>query len=571
MYLKIFSILSLYLMTFLSVNAQKTTAFPTNYFRNPLNIPILLAGGYGECRPNHFHTGIDIKTQGKENLPVYAAADGYISRISISSTGYGNCLYVAHPNGYTTVYGHLNDFYPELQQWMVAQQYAQEKWAIQLFPKPDQFPVKKGQIIAWSGTTGGSTGPHLHFEIRNTATEHVLNEELFGLPIKDTRAPKAKALALYNGETSIYMQSPVIVALSDVGNNQFHPKTTLIKTHNSLVFIGINAKDYMNGSSNWMGIYQMKLYMDDILQAATLFRELDFELARYANAYADYKTKKNKGIWYQGLYRLPNNALNVYSFMNDNSGKLDLSDGQTHALRIELFDALGNKSTVSFKLQYQPTKQSDDGMLCHDGQIWGCQQPQQYTDSNLRFSSDRGSFYDDVCFQIKKSPQPNALTESVQVMDADIPVQNTCHIYLKINKSIPDNLRSKIAFVHHVQPTRLPGNNPQSGMAATYDNGWATASVRTLGNYYAVIDTVPPKITFISGKSALYFKAADALTSVASFDGYVAGQWLRFVRSGDTYTYKFDEHCPKGTHTLEIRAVDENGNESIYRMTVTKD
>ena len=570
MYLKKISLWALWLLAFLPASAQKTTEFPTNYFRNPLNIPILLAGGYGECRPNHFHTGIDIKTDGKENLPVHAAADGYIARISISSTGYGNCLYVAHPNGYTTVYGHLNDFYPELQQWMVAKQYAQEKWAIQLYPKPGQFPVKKGQVIAWSGTTGGSTGPHLHFEIRNTATEHVLNEELFGLPIKDTRAPKAQALALYDGQSSIYMQSPVIVPLIATGQNQFHPKMVLIKTFSPLIFIGIHAEDYMNGSSNWMGVYQMKLYMDDVLQAATLFRELDFGLSRYANAYADYKTKKDKGIWYQGLYRLPNNVLNVYAFMNDNNGKLNLSDGQTHAIRIELFDALGNKSTVSFKLQYQPVKQSGDGLFCKDGQLWDCRQAQQYADSTFRFSSDRASFYDDVCFQIKKTPQQGALTESVQIMDANIPVQKSCRIGLEINQSIPDSLRSKIAFVHHVQPTRLPGNNPQSGMAATYDNGWATAAVRTLGNYYAVIDTVPPKITLISGQGIIRFKATDALTSVTSFKGYIEGQWLRFVRAGDTYTYKVDEHCPEGTHTLEIRAVDENGNESVYRMAVTK-
>lgn len=570
MYSKKIFLLALWLCAFSSLNAQSTTTFPTNYFRNPLNIPILLAGGYGECRPNHFHTGIDIKTQGRENLPVHAAADGYIARISISSTGYGNCLYVAHPNGYTTVYGHLNDFYPELQQWMIAQQYAQETWAIQLFPKPDQFPVKKGQVIAWSGSTGGSTGPHLHFEIRNTATEHVLNEELFGLPINDTRAPKAQGLALYDGAKSIYVQSPKILPLIAAGNNLMHPKSSLVKTSNKLVFIGVHAEDYMNGSSNWMGIYQMKLYMDDQIQAATLFQELDFGQARYANAYADYKTKKNKGIWYQGLYRLPNNILDVYAFMNNSNGKLDISDSLVHAVRIELFDALGNKSTISFKLQYQPDQAANDQLVCQNGQLWNCKEAHQYTDSNFRFSSTKESFYDDVCFQIKKSLEEGAVSQSIQIMDADIPVQKSCLIGLKINKKIPNSLRSKIAFVHHVQPTRLPGNNPQTGMAAIYDNGWATADIRTLGNYYAVIDTVPPKIILITGKGTIRFKATDALTSVRSFNGYIDGQWLRFVRAGDIYSYKMDEHCPEGKHNLKIIAVDENGNVGDYQMTLTK-
>ncbi|HET8573879.1 MAG TPA: M23 family metallopeptidase [Edaphocola sp.] len=575
MYLKTVSLFALLLMAFLPVNAQNAGDFPTGYFRDPLDVPILLAGGYGECRPDHFHTGIDMKTQGRENLPVHAAADGYIVRISISSTGYGNCLYIAHPNGYTTVYGHLNDFYPELQQWMIAQQYAQQKWAIQLFPDPGQFPVKKGQVIAWSGTTGGSTGPHLHFEIRNTATEHVLNGELFGLPIKDTRAPKAMAVAIYNGGTSIYMQSPAIEQLINAGHDQFRPKAALVKTAYPLVFMGIHAEDYMEGSSNWMGIYQMKLYMDDQLQAATLFRELDFGLSRYANAYADYKTKKNKGVWYQGLYKLPNNQLKVYPFMNDRDGKLDLSDGGKHHIRIELFDAFGNKSTVNFDIQYQAAGQASE-TLCGNGQLWDCREAHRYADSDFRFSSGAQSFYDDVCFQIRKNIQEAALSESVQVMDADIPVQEACHIGLKLNRVVPDSLQSKVAFVHHVQPTRLPGNNPQTGTAAAYEDGWATASVRTLGNYYAVIDTVPPKIiayqssgTFKAGQP-VRFKATDDLTSVTSFEGYLDGRWLRFVRTGDTYTYKIDDHCPDGTHTLEVRAVDENNNESVYRMQIKK-
>lgn len=556
----------------IQVNAQKQTAFPTDYFQNPLDIPILLSGGFGECRPNHFHTGIDIKTNGKENLPVHAAADGYISRISISSTGYGNCLYVAHPNGYTTVYGHLNDFYPELQKWMITQQYQQEKWALNLFPAAGQFPVKKGQIIAWSGTTGGSTGPHLHFEIRNTKTEHVLNELLFGLPYQDNIPPGTQAIAIYDGGKSIYMQSPEIEKLHRIKAGAYQTKPETILLHKPEIFLGIHAEDYMNGSNNWMGIYRMKLYMDDQLQAETLLQELNFSHSRYANAYADYKTHKDRGVWYQGLYKLPNNQLTIYPVMNQQNGKLNISDGRPHAVSIELFDPKGNKTTVNFKVQYTEEISTAPTSGCSDGIYWNCRQPNNFSDSLFSFHAGTDAFYDDLCFSYSEANDRKDLSPKVQIMNTDIPMQNYCRISLKLNQAIPDSLQSKLAFIHHVKSTRLPGNNPQTGMAAAFDKGWATASVRTFGNYSCVIDTVRPKIVayqsfgkiFSEGQS-IRFKATDAITSVADFNGYLNGKWLRFVRAGDVYSYQVDEHCPAGENELEIRAIDENGNENVFR------
>lgn len=549
------------------LNAQESTAFPTNYFKNPLDIPILLAGGYGECRPDHFHTGIDIKTNGKENLPVHAAADGYISRISISSTGYGNCLYVTHPNGYTTVYGHLNDFFPELQQWMIEQQYRQQKWAVNLFPEAGQFPVKQGQVIAWSGTTGGSTGPHLHFEIRNTQSEHVLNELLFGLPYQDNLPPSAQSVAIYDGRKSIYMQSPQIESLHRTGIGKYQAKPAVIILKSPEVFLGIHAEDYMNGSNNWMGIYKMKLLLDGKLQAETLLRELDFSYARYANAYADYKTHKDKDVWYQGLYKLPDNQLDIYPFLNQQDGKLNLSDGLPHQVAVELYDPKGNKSVVNLVLKYDKSDEDTEQSLCGKGIFWHCKEANSFADSLFSFQSGKDAFYDDLCFTYSESNDSSDLSPVVQVMNTDIPIQSSCRIALKLNRKIPDSLQSKIAFVHHVKSTRLPGNNPQNGMAAQYEAGWATAKVRTFGNYYGVIDTVAPEIisyqasgkTFTEGQS-IRFKATDALTSVATFDGYLNGKWLRFVRAGDSYTYSMDAHCPTGNNQLEIRAIDENGN-----------
>src|SRR5574337_1040521 len=179
----------LFLSTGMPAQSPVVTNYPKDYFSSPLDIPLVLAGNFGELRPGHFHTGIDCTTHGQEGLNVRAAADGYVSRIKIGPWGYGHVIYVTHPNGYTTVYGHLSKFDDAIGTYVKSHQYASESWEIELFPKEGELPVKKGEVIAFSGNTGSSGGPHLHFEIRDSKTEDALNPLLFGLPVKDKVAP----------------------------------------------------------------------------------------------------------------------------------------------------------------------------------------------------------------------------------------------------------------------------------------------------------------------------------------------------------------------------------------------
>jgi murein DD-endopeptidase MepM/ murein hydrolase activator NlpD len=182
--------------------------YPQHYFRDPLDIPVILAGNYGELRPNHFHSGIDIKTNGHTGMRVHAAAEGYISRVNVSNTGFGNAIYITHPAGFTTVYGHLDRFSPALEAYVKRQQYAQQRWHIDLDIPPDSFRVGKGDLIAWSGTTGASLAPHLHFEIRDTKSEKPLNPMLFGFNIADNIPPSVYHIAVYDRAKSTYEQTP---------------------------------------------------------------------------------------------------------------------------------------------------------------------------------------------------------------------------------------------------------------------------------------------------------------------------------------------------------------------------
>jgi len=545
--------------------------YPRHYFRNPLDIPVRLAGNFGECRPNHFHTGLDLKTNERENLRVYAAADGYVSRISISHSGYGNALYIVHPNGYTTVYGHLNDFYPALQQYMLQQQYAMEQWAIDLTLPAGKFPVKKGQFIAFSGTTGGSTGPHLHFEIRDSKTEHVLNGALFGLPITDGLPPVPKSMALYR-PGSIYEQQPVLLPLKKTGAGYQPPGEVAFDAPE--LRVAVLADDYMNGSPNTLGVYAMKLYLDNELQASWALDEIDFDENRYVNAFADYRLKEDKKGWYQTLFRTGGNRLRNYTYLNSRNGSLDISDGLPHQVHIELSDAEGNQSDVRFTVTYSGGGHEAPAACT----MWKAGKSNTLLTEHISFAPDAAALYDDICFRHsdQKIAGSKYYSNSIQLHDTRIPLQTGSKLGLRLTRIIPFGLRSKLVFVHHIKAAALPGNNPQDAAAAQYDNGWAYATVKTFGNYYVSIDTIAPTIkplqkgTNFSKARHLRFSVTDNLTSVQQFRAELDGKWLRFVRSGNTYTYTFDERCSRGRHTLVITAADENNNTRKFSLDFTR-
>jgi hypothetical protein len=546
-------------------------SFPKDYFRNPLDIPILLAGNFGECRPNHFHTGLDFKTNERENLRVSAAAEGFVSRISISHSGYGNALYIQHPNGYTTVYAHLNDFFPALQQYVVAKQYELERWNIDIQLKEDEFPVTSGQFIAFSGTTGGSTGPHLHFEIRDTRSEHVLNAALFGLPIKDTKPPVPYKLALYQAG-SIYQQEPRILPLKKSGTS-YTTSTPLIKTPSQQVRLAVFADDFMEGSPNKLGVHAMKLFMDGNQMASWQLDEIDFDLNRYVNAFADFRLKSLQKDWFQTLFRIPGNHLNSYTFLNERNGALELTAAKLHNVKIELWDVMGNRSEIAFQLQWNPEALPPSSSAC--AEIWTAGKSNSVQTPNLSFSVGEKALYDDLCFKFTETPSTVHWSSVVQIMGTEYPLQTYSELRLKLNKLLPFELRTKLVFVHHIRAASLPGNNPQTAMAARFNKGWAVADVRTFGNYYVTVDTIPPQIiphknNNNAGSSKLQFTVTDKLTSVKDFRAELDGKWLRFVRTGNTYTYVFDQRCAKGKHLLTIKARDENDNESVFVYNFTR-
>lgn len=552
-------------MLFAGLAAAQDT-YPRHYFRNPLDIPVSLAGNFGECRPGHFHSGLDIKTQGKENMAVHAAADGYISRIKLEPGGFGHAIYITHPNGYTTLYAHLNHFFPALQKRVRQMQYERENWELDYSFKPGEYPVKKGQFIAWSGNTGGSSAPHLHFEIRDSKTEHPLNPQLFGFDIKDGKAPVPLQLALYDLNQSIYEQDPVILRLKKKDNIYVTDRDTIFITTSS-AGIGLLVNDYMEGSENTLSVFSVSWSANGHRLGTLKLDDIGYEETRYLNACADYKLKTQSGSWYQSMFLLPGNKLDkIYNFPANENGAIPIPINRRAEVEIALEDNSGNKSQIRFLLVNKGA-----------GAVAGCVQPfrpgvsNSYNGASLKFTLSALDLYDSICFRTGVRKDTGGISPWYKVHEPYVPVHKYFDVYIQPEVQVAERLQSKVVV-------QYDDGKQRDGRSASLNSiGWFYAAVRNLGDYRLTIDTVPPVIKplqkpgkLANGQRALRFLITDNLTSAKKCKGYLDGNWICLERHYNEWFYELDERCPKGKHVLEVTATDENGNTRRQSFAFTR-
>lgn len=550
---------------------KRAEAYPQGYFRNPLGIPLQLSANFGEVRKDHFHMGLDIRTQQKENLPVYAAAEGYISRVSIEQGGYGKAIYIQHPAGYVTVYGHLNGFYDALENYLVAKQYQDEQWEQDFSLPAGQFPVKKGQFIARSGNTGASGGPHLHFEIRDSRTGFNLNPLLFGLGVPDNIAPYLQGLYWYDRRYSTYQASPQRIPITKLASG-YRTTDEVVRLGSRVVSFGVRAEDKTNNSPFLFGVYEAGIWVDDSLRCYFQLNNFSYNDTRYLNGSIDYKTYSSTGPTIQHLSQLPGNKLSVFTSDADR-GVIRFDDTLVHTIRILLKDVAGNASVIQFPARYDSSRQQDLFFTMNSIAL-PPNQPNEVSGTSVKANFDENAFYDMVPFalgEITPGGWP-AASVTAQLHQPTVPVHDNYTVQLALKD------KSMLAYEDRLVMQLQNNRYGTVKKAAKTPEGWFQASFRNLGKVQLLADTIPPVIKTIgweSGKafpnqSVLRIRCSDNLSGVRYFSAHLDGKWLLFTHSTQDYIYRFDEHCPEGEHTLTISVQDIAGNRTVRELRFTR-
>jgi murein DD-endopeptidase MepM/ murein hydrolase activator NlpD len=548
--------------------AQSDTTFG---FRSPLDFPLYLSGSYGELRANHFHAGLDLKTMGEIGKPVYSAQKGYVSRIKIQSGGYGRAIYINHPNGFTTVYGHLDRYKPEIQQYVLKNQYDKHSYEVDIYPPKNMFVVERGDLIAYSGNTGASGGPHVHFEIRKNDGEIPLNGLRFGLPIVDDQRPDFKSIYAYsfNTEQSVGNNGEICKEYMAVKKNDstYMIRNTIEGYCNYLGFAS-DVYDYMNGSSNPCGIYSLVLKIDGRSVFSFIIDNISFMQTSYADAHMDYELYMNEDKSVHRLFKLPNNNLPIYNTFRSN-GIYHFVNDTIHDAEILACDAYGNKSVLKFKFRKGTRTQTESIRPVSDDYIkWD--QGKSIQSGNVRIYIPSDALYRDIYFKFSKTgSERDVLNDTFYIHTDTEPLNKNITIQLMID-SVDEAIKDKLLFV------RLKRDNKLSPEGGEWFDGRLTTFTKNFGRYVVMADTTPPKITpinFINNKQyvdgqQLTFTVIDAVSGLKTYNAYINDKWilLEYDAKSDMISYTIDKaRIEKGKICrLKIFAMDQKNNISVF-------
>ena len=535
--------------------------YPQNYFRNPLNIPMQLAANFGAVRTNHFHMGLDLRTNSHENLSVLAAAEGYISRVKVERYGFGNAVYITHPNGYTTVYTHLNKYYDKLDEYVKEKQYKDEKWEQDITFQAGQFPVTKGQLIALSGNTGGSAGPYLHFEIRDNKTEECLNPLLFGFAIPDSVAPIISGLYWYDRKFSTYEPGANGITVKKVGNTY---TTDVVKVNSPMISCGIKAVDKANQGFN-LGIYKAELLMDGKLIYGFSIDKVSYDDTRYLNGCIDYTKFIRDKTAIQHLSVLPGMKLQNYSNANM-SGIINLQDQDIHTIEIILKDVKGNTSRLTAKVQLntagEKISQTAKAVLPNEGKT--------ITTENAEINLSKNAVYDAVNFNMyeKSDGDATVVSNAIVLNSPYIPVHDNYTLKIKPNRKLTREEKDKVVmYLNYGSDTNV--------IKAKWNGDQAEGQFNRLGTVKLILDNSLPSVSpgwkegAIVNSSILRLKGNTKVGDIVEFRAELDGKWLRFARVKDDFIYTFDEKSPKGSgsHTLKVVTTNTAGNTNTQTFT----
>lgn len=551
-------------------------SYPKGDFVSPVNRDLRLSGTFGELRTNHFHGGLDIKSlHQRSGDPVYAAAEGYISRIKIDEFGYGNMLQIDHPDGFTTLYGHLDHFTDEIQDYIKEQQYLQKSFEVELNPGPDKFPVKQMQQIGYMGNTGSSYGAHLHFEIRHTNDQTPVNPLHFGFENADHHAPVIQQLIVYelNEQGEIVNSRMMQPKLSTESNYIFENP---IELPSAKVGFALRTYDTEDGQDNKNGIYSIQCKSGGEPGFAFTLDEIPFEKSRYLNAHIDYQEKVNQNLFFHRCFQLEGNKLPIYA-TGPEQGRFIINPEFPRPFSISVSDFKGNASTLSFQVVQSGNILSQSPKPARYNTIGLPDAITIVTQQGFKVVWPEGCFYEKTPVNVSSTTGYNTGNYSAyfELDPVDAPVHTYFDVFID-GLAVPPSLLNR-AFIARCDP-----NGSIINCGGTWIGNNLTTGVREMGTYTILVDTIPPKIKPVhfnanmAGWMKMDFRISDNVRIRDKgrnllYSAYVDNEWILMSLDGKTgiLTHKFDGRLASGDHRLVIKVIDDRGNESILEKSFT--
>ncbi len=553
----------LILILFLSLSTISIAQnnYPQDYFRSPLDVTLILSGTFAELRSNHFHSGLDIKTQQRVGLNVYASANGFVSRIKVSHYGYGKALYITHPNGYTTVYAHLNKFSPEIEAYVKKHQYEKESFEIELFPNAEDLKIDKGTVVALSGNTGGSGGPHLHFEIRDKA-ERPMNPMLFGIDTEDSINPLISSIYVYPiGEDSYINKTNAKKKLRLIPLKNGDYTVENIEAYGKIGF-GIETIDRQNLAANKNGVYNIQTFVNGNKNFELDFKRFSFSETKHINRLIDYEHYKTKKKRIQKLFN-QSNPLSLYKeVLND--GVLSIKDSTYSVYKIKVGDYKNNNTwaTITIKgskidtIKAQPKNKTTPYFI-------NANETTNLKKGKVSVDFYKDTFYDNfyIDFDVKN--------DTLQLHKDIIPAKKSFTISYDVS-AYSDKDKSKLYIA------RLLGYKKFPAYSSTKRKGnILTTRTKTLGEFALATDTIRPSIIPINFKKGqwlsnfkyLKLKIDDEDSGVSNYRATVNGKWIlmEYDYKRKTLTHDFNDGCITATkNNLKVIVTDNVGNNSTF-------